>query len=86
MSYLHRQQIIETLAYIHRQAYLLSILPESAGSRESCPHAQMYPCLMAVGNDGKSASDKPWSRFLVEEHWTIRSDRADGESDIEYDS
>lgn len=93
MNYSQRQEIVETLAYIHQQASILSVLEGSSGSEfsdepnEFCsqPHINHGPELPINDTDGNSTMC--WSVFQVDENmsWAEESDQDDYASDIDYE-
>lgn len=93
MNYSQRQEIVETLAYIDRQASILSVLEGSSGSEcsdapkesRSQPHINHGPELSINDTDGNSTIC--WSVFQVDENmsWAEESDEDGYASDNDYE-
>ncbi|KAJ5819606.1 hypothetical protein N7474_005197 [Penicillium riverlandense] len=66
----HRQEIVETLAYFHRQASILSTLAYSNGTKENHSKSQVEGALLATeGSQSKSVPDEACSTLQVEDHF-----------------
>ncbi|KAJ5638157.1 hypothetical protein N7490_008036 [Penicillium lividum] len=79
----HRQEIVETLAYIHRHASILSTFACGCGSQDKLSEAQVDGGLLATeGLQAKAPRDITWSTLQIEDAFFCKSD-SDDNSDYE---